>query len=153
MGRTVKCSYGKCLCNDKEIDMEKAVQEKNKYYHPRCLKTKNEIKEIIDLFSKHINSHPVYSQLQSVITNIVFTKGIGSEYLLFGLRYYIDNKIPLNYPQGLYYVVQNKDVKNAYGLQKKKEINRTNIEIKESDDEEFEFKPTKTVEFEDIIRK
>lgn len=111
---TVTCKYSSCLHESREINKENAVKKGSSYYHKDCLQTQEEIKEIINLFKNHINPNPVYSQLQSVIKNIVFTKGLGSNFLLFGLRYYIENKIPLNYPQGLYYVVQNKDVVKAY---------------------------------------
>ena len=153
MSRQVQCAYGKCLHESKALDIEDAVLDKKKYYHADCLKTKEEIKEIIDLFCKHINPHPIFSQLQSVITNIVFTREIGSEYLLFGLKYYIENKIPLNYPQGLYYVMQNKDVKKAYDSHIKKTVLKQNIEITESNDSSFGFKPTKAKGFDDILGK
>lgn len=139
--------------DSKELNIEDAVLDKKKYYHADCFKTKEEIKEIIDLFCKHINSHPIFSQLQSVITNIVFTQKIGSEYLLFGLRYYIEHKIPLNYPQGLYYVMQNKDVKKTYDTHIKNSIMKQAIEIIEEKENNFDFKPTKAKGFDDILGK
>ena len=101
---------------------------------------KGRYKKIIDLFKNHINPNPVYSTLQSVIKNIVFTKELGSDFLLFGLQYYIDHKLPLNYPQGLYYVIQNKQVLNAYNKSKVKNI-KNNIEIKEDSGSEFTHVP------------
>lgn len=153
MSRQVQCAYGKCIHESKLMDIEDAIQDKKKYYHPECLKTNEEIKQIIDLFCKHINPHPIFSQLQSVITTIVFTKNIGSEYLLFGLKYYIEHKIPLNYPQGLYYVMQNKDVKKAYDAHIKKALTQNAIEITKEKDNSFEFKPTKAKGFDDILGK
>ena len=87
---TVSCKYSSCLHDSKELNKEEAVKSGNSYYHSDCFKTKEDIKKIIDLFKNHINPNPVYSQLQSVIKNIVFTKGLGSDFLLFVLQYYID---------------------------------------------------------------
>ena len=102
----MKCKYSKCLCSDSDDIINS--------YHTKCLKTKNDISEIKRLFTDNINRNVVFSQLVKVINNIIFNKRIDSEYLKFGLQYYITNKIPLNYPQGLYYVIQNKEVEKAY---------------------------------------
>jgi hypothetical protein len=148
---TVTCKYSSCLHDSKELNREDAVKSGNSYYHSDCYKTKEDIKTIIDLFKNHINPNPVYSQLQSVIKNIVFTKGLGSDFLLFGLQYYIEHKIPLNYPQGLYYVIQNKNVIDAYNKSKLKDIKK-NIEIKEETNSEFQHIPVKNNGFADILK-
>lgn len=148
---TVKCRYSSCLHDTKELDKEEAVKVGSQYYHKDCYETKEQIKEIIDLFVKNVNPNPVYAQLQAVIKQIVFTRGIGSEYLLFGLKYYIKNKIPLSYPQGLYYVVQNKDVKNEYEKSKAKAIKSIEVNIEETNGNYFEYKPKKQKGFADII--
>lgn len=147
----VHCKYSKCLHGSRGIGKDDAVKIGNCYYHSDCLKTKEDIKKIIDLFTKHINPNPVYSNLQKVIDNIVFKKQLGSDFLLFGLKYYIDHKIPLNYPQGLYYVIQNKQVIEAY---RKPEIKnkRNKVEIKEETNQSFTHIPIKNNGFADILR-
>lgn len=145
------CRYTHCLHDTKEVNQDEAVKQNNYYYHRDCFKTKQEIKEIIDLFVKHINPNPVYSQLQTVIKNIVFTRKVGSELLLFGLKYYIENNIPLNYPQGLYYVIQNKRMLAEYKKTKKPRITG-NIEIKDTKNENnFTHKPIKQKSITDIL--
>ena len=148
---TAICKYSHCLHDNREIEKRKAIRVGNSYYHSDCFKTKEDIKEIVNLFKAHINANPVYAQLQSVIKNIIFVKGVQSDFLLFGLRYYIEHKIPLNYPQGLYYVIQNKDVTNAYNKTKAKEIKKS-VEITEQTETEFKFVPTKNKGFSDIIK-
>ena len=148
---TAICKYSHCLHDNREIEKRKAIRVGNSYYHSDCFKTKEDIKEIVNLFKAHINANPVYAQLQSVINNIIFVKKVQSDFLLFGLRYYIEHKIPLNYPQGLYYVIQNKDVANAYNKTKTKEIKKS-IEITEQTETEFKFVPTKNKGFSDIIK-
>ena len=148
---TAICKYSHCLHDNREIEKRKAIRVGNSYYHSDCFKTKEDIKEIVNLFKAHINANPVYAQLQSVINNIIFVKKVQSDFLLFGLRYYIEHKIPLNYPQGLYYVIQNKDVANAYNKAKTKEIKKS-VEITEQAETEFKFVPTKNKGFADIIK-
>ena len=148
---TAICKYSHCLHDNREVEKRKAIRVGNSYYHSDCFKTKEDIKEIVNLFKAHINANPVYAQLQSVINNIIFVKKVQSDFLLFGLRYYIEHKIPLNYPQGLYYVIQNKDVTNAYNKTKAKEIKKS-VEITEQTETEFKFVPTKNKGFADIIK-
>lgn len=149
----VKCKYSSCMHNSKEINREDAICVGKQYYHKDCYQTKEDIKKIIDLFIKHVNPNPVYSQLQSVIKNIIFKRKISSGYLLFGLQYYISHNLPLNYPQGLYYVIQNKDVKKEYDKIINSKNKKISVNIEDSTDFGFEYKPTKQVGFEDILRK
>lgn len=153
MRQTVKCRFSGCehLHETKDIPKEEAVKSGNSYFHKDCYQTKEDIKEVIDLFKNNINPNPVYSQLQSVIRNIVFNKKLGSDFLLFGLKYYIEHNITLNYPQGLYYVIQNKDVINAYNKEKTKNIKK-NVEIKDEVDTHFTHIPIKNNSFADIIK-
>ena len=150
---TVKCRYSNCKYDSKEIDKDKAIKCGNMYYHKDCYKEKENKKIIVDLFVKCINPHPVYNQLHSVINNIINQKGVSSDFLLFGLKYYIEHKIPLNYPQGLYYVIQNKQVIKAYNDKKnKKEIlNLNSFVVQEDNEVEFNYKPTKVKGFADIL--
>lgn len=152
MGKTVKCAYKTCLHDSQELDECDAVKVGSKYYHKDCNQTKEDIKEIVDLFTKHINPYPVFSMLQSVIKTIVFKKSVSSSYLLFGLKYYIEHKIPLNYPQGLYYVIQSKEVKDAYDKKKLSEYRKIEVNVEDSNDTSFGFRPTKQKGFDDILK-
>lgn len=154
MSNTVKCRYKNCIHDNKDIDKSDAVKVGNSYYHKDCYDTKNDIAEIVDLFTKNINTNVVYSVLVRVINNIIFNKKNESKFLLFGLKYYIANKIPLNYPQGLYYVIQNKDVLNTYKKYlAKQQIKNDKVIIKEENNEvDFNFKPTKSKGFGDILQ-
>ena len=116
----MKCDYKNC---SEPLDDE-IIKVKGRNYHKSCFQTKNDILEIRDLFAENINKNVVFSSLMSVINNIIFHRGVTSDYLKFALNYYIQNKIPLNYPQGLYYVVQNKDVKTAYEKSKAESIKK-----------------------------
>lgn len=145
------CRYRNCLHENRVLGQDEGVMCGNLYYHTDCLKTKEEIKEIIVLFTERINPNPIYAQLQRVIDNIVFNKGIGSEFLLFGLRYYIDNKIPLNYPQGLYYVIQNKNMSESYN-KRKSTMMKSKIEIREEKKSTFVHIPIKHNDVSDIFK-
>ena len=82
----VTCKYKNCLHDTKELCKSEAVKKGNSYYHADCLQTQEEIKEIIDLFKKHINPNPVYSPLHSVLKHIIFTKKLGNSYLIYKLK-------------------------------------------------------------------
>lgn len=149
--KTVKCRSSHCLHENKELLREDAVNpKKGCFYHPDCYQTQEEIKEIIDIFVKQINPNVVFSQLRHVINVIVYDRGIGSELLLFGIKYYIKNKISLNYPQGLYYVVQNKKMIESYKRSKKK-VCSTKVEITEQEEQSFTHISAKNTGFTDIL--
>lgn len=114
MEKLVKCRYSHCQCDKRELTKDEAIKQGNTYYHPQCHKEMQNINSIRNIFMKQINPNASISQLNSVINNIIFKKHISSEYLLNGLQFYISKKIPLNYPQGLYYVIQNKDFKSEW---------------------------------------
>lgn len=141
------CRYKYCKHENKEItDNEQSIQSGRSYFHIDCYNEKDNIEKILSLFCEKINKNCVFAQLRSVVNNIVYTKQVSAEYLLFALQYYIEHKIPLNYPQGLYYVIQNKETKQAYDKLKSKNIKQ---KMKESVDDEmtlesdFSYKVTK----------
>lgn len=93
-----------------DVPAEEAVKVgKSSYYHQDCLEEKNTIDEIIALFLDKVNNGAPMSQLRRTINDIVYKKGTDAKFLLFGLKYFVTYK-RLNYPGGLYYVIQDKDV-------------------------------------------
>ena len=136
MKKTVKCRYSHCnrFHDTKDIPIEEAVLSgKNQYYHPDCYKESVTMRNIIDMFQKYINEHVVFSSLRQVINNIIYDKNCEADFLEFGLKYYIKNHIPLNYPGGLYYVIQNKDVNKAWNKYKAVDTKAKIQEITEED--------------------
>lgn len=117
----VHCRYTKCcnLHDSNELLKDDAYCGGNgKYYHHDCyymLQTTNKIR---DLFLKEINpllTSAQIGQLVSIIQNIVYKKGVNIDMVLFALEYMIKNKPgALKFPAGLYYVIQNKDINDAW---------------------------------------
>ena len=151
----VRCKLKHCLHESRELNKDEAIRVGAGYYHPDCYKAHQQIKEIVDIFSKQVNPNVVYSQLMRVINTIVYERGNSSEFLLYGLKYYLTHKIPLNHPQGLYYVVQNADMARAYKKSKELQIAKEvkeSISINEESDNSFVHVPTKTSGFADILK-
>ena len=62
-------------------------------------------------------------QLVSIANNMVFSKGIEVDLILFALNYFIKYKPgKLKYPGGIAYIVQDKDVISAWEKEKQKKI-------------------------------
>lgn len=150
----VRCNFPSCQHKTRYLDPKEALRDSNgNYYHKDCYKSQEDIKQIIALFKKSINKNVVVSQLQDVINTIAFKKGLGTDVILFGLRYYIKNEIPLHYPKGLYYVIQNKDMMQAYHEAKDRNaIKGHKIEIKDATHTTFTHKPIKQKRFSDILK-
>ena len=144
---TVICRYKYCKHDSKDILREEAKSSGNsRYYHSDCFKEMKEKEEIKRLFVEKISRNVPIPQLVKIINTIVHNKNISSEYLLFGLQYYIDNHKTLRYPAGLYYVIADKDVETEYNKLKNRDV-KCKFDIEE-EIEGFEYKKpvTKTLD-------
>ena len=138
------CRATHCLHDTKEIntDSDKYFQKGSCYYHSDCYKTVQDIKQIVDLWTTKINQNVVYPQLMKTLNHIIYTKHVNSDMVLFGLRYYINNHIPLNYPGGLYYVLQNKQMMQAYKTyRRKQQSNNITFIVADEEEQEAVYKP------------
>ena len=145
--KTVKCRYDYCKHESKDIPRDLAVGASGKYYHADCFKERTEKKQIVDLFFKEINPNTPPKQLWRVVTDLVNERGFSSEFVLYGLKYYIRHKIKIRYPGGLYYVVANQDVKEEY-YRAKSIVEKQTFDIIEDIGTSFTYKkpPKKTLD-------
>lgn len=147
----MQCRLKNCLFGDnKEIRSGDEVKVGSVYYHKKCYEAKENIAKTIDLFRENINANATYAQLTKVCSDIVYTKKNDSALLLFGLEYYINHHISLNYPGGLYYVIQNKDVIKEWS-KLNTENQKKSFEILEFNQPTFIYKPVKQKNIEDIF--
>ncbi len=153
MAKKRVCRASHCLHSSKEfLPDDKIVEVGKMAYHEDCYRAISNIKEVVDLFAKKINPNVVFSELRKVINTIVYTRGIDSGLLLFGIKYYINNRIPLNYPQGLYYVVQNKKVQVGYQKTKTAEVaNKYSFDVPDDEVKTFTHKTQMPRGFSDIL--
>lgn len=128
-----KCRYKYCPHEGVIKETDEVVHVGNAYYHADCYKTKENIDEIIHVFSTEVNKDVVFAQLRKIINNMVNNKKIEPEFILFGIRYYLKHNIPLSYPAGLYYVITNKDVNKAWKAKLAKEYKPEKVEIEEKE--------------------
>ena len=119
--KVYKCGYKQCKLGGK-VNKDIAVKKGNRYYHSECLQEIYNKEQIRELFLKHINPTEIISLLNRTINQIIDVKKVSSEFLLYALEYVIKNKLPLNRAAGLYYIINNKHIKNDYMKQKAKEI-------------------------------
>ena len=147
----MKCAYSRCFCEDKSLDDKDVIKINKSRFHAECYAVREDINQIKLLFHDYVNENVVWSQLNGVINNIIFNKGCTSPYLLFGLKYYIEKKIPLNYPAGLYYVIQNKDVKKEWDRLQIPKQNSIAVVSDEESNSQFGYKIKKSKGFGDIL--
>jgi len=130
-----KCGYKQCKLGG-EVKKDIAVKKGNRYYHSECLQEIYNKEQIRELFLKHINPTEIISLLNRTINQIIDVKKVSGEFLLYALEYVIKNKLPLNHAVGLYYIINNKHIKNDYMKQKAKEIdNKIRNKNAQSNDE------------------
>lgn len=138
-----KCAFKHCKHESCEIPQDEAVKVGNRYMHSDCANISENIAKVRDFYYENISKTVVMKQLVGVINNLVFTKDIDSEYLLFALTHSVSAKIPIKSPYGLHYLVDNQRIKDLY--KKKKAIEIAN-EIKKAADS-AEMEPVKSTGF------
>ena len=154
----MKCRYKHCLHPNIPVKKEEAVQVGSSYYHPDCYELKNTVAEIVDFFTKEINPDVVHMILVKTINNICFPKdkpGIPPERLLFQLKYHQRHGGKIQYPAGLYYVLQDRPSYEAWRRYKaEKKVGATDFSV--SDEQNESKKGTVTIKkpksFEDILK-
>ena len=109
----MKCGYSHCK-HGGEVDKAAAVKEGTRYYHPDCLREKQAITEIIDIYHKRVDEHPIENFLRKVVNDLVLKDGYGAEFLLFALKYCLDHGWTLRSPNGLRYVARDGTAKKEW---------------------------------------
>ena len=169
--KMVHCRYPKCsmIHESTELKKDDAVQggKQKNYYHPDCYHNMQTVNQIRDTFIKEINPAMTGKQigvLVSTINNIIYSKGVDVDCLLFVMKWFIKYKPgALKFPQGLHYVIQDRDALAAWEKEKERKIKE---EIREQqkaiinddfrldlpEEATFKYKPQKAKSFEDILR-
>ena len=155
----MKCGYSHCK-HGGEVDKAAAVKEGTRYYHPDCLREKQAITEIIDVYHKRVDQHPIENFLRKVVNDLVLKDGYGAEFLLFALKYCLDHGWTLHSPNGLRYVARDGTAKKEWDrllswkmnseMQKKRSeemVDATDIKTEAT----FKFTPQKAKGFDDIF--
>ena len=112
--KVYKCGFCHCQHESCEISQDEAVKIRNRYFHKDCAETYNNIEEIKRLYYEKISNTVVMPQLIRVVNDIIFKKHVDSNYLLFALKYAINTRRTINYPQGLHYLIDDYRIKNAW---------------------------------------
>ena len=135
------CGSTHCLHESKEFtEDDKTITVGKKTYHEDCWMVQDQITKVCDLFYRKVNSNVVFSNLRKVVNEIVYGRGISPDVLYFGINYYIDNHIPLNYPAGLFYVIQNKKMIAAYNKAKVQKLDYK-FEVENNKTNEYQYNP------------
>lgn len=154
----MKCRYKHCLHPNIPVKKEEAIKVGSAYYHPDCYELKNTVAEIVDFFTKEVNPDVVHMILVKTINNICFPKGkqgVPAERLLFQLKYYIKHGGKLQYPAGMYYVLQDRNSFEAWRKYKaEKKVNGASfvIDDEQNSSKEGSVNIKKPKSFEDIIK-
>jgi hypothetical protein len=150
------CGYEDCPHPGREINItvDDYSKDGRRYFHTECLekKKKREVKNeqqkadlqyIKNLWVQHISNTVDYGQLFFVLNGFV-VRGINTDYLVFVVRYVIDNNLNLRYPGGLKYFVDNQEIKDAYARSKIQKIKQSEFHAKtDGNDTAPEFTLTK----------
>ena len=114
MAKEYVCGFKYCSHETKKVPEGEAVKSGTKYFHEDCLKIRDNMEAVKRVYYENVSNTVVMSQLVKVIQTIVINKGVDSEYLLFALKLAIANKIAINSPYGLHYIIDYSNIKNAW---------------------------------------
>lgn len=134
MNGIIRCQAQCCLHKSRDIINSKAVMDGGNSYHPDCYIFNKNLHKIQEIWKSKIDSKYSSTELVRVVKSLVLNKKIDSEMILYGVRYYVNNKIPLRYPQGLNYVVTNREVIDGFNRLKESRVAKLKIKITLDDD-------------------
>ena len=169
--RIFKCAFSHCEHDAKKIQASEAVKIGNRYWHRDCYEISQIIQSIIDEYMNHFSQTVVISILRKIVNNIIFGKKLlndkvpkyesdlnAARYLDFAIQFALDHNIPISHPQGLYYLIDNSRVKEAWKKKQEaeaqREVNREvakNVDISKSEQTSFEVKQNTNIGFGDIF--
>lgn len=150
----MKCRYGHCKHDSKDIPDGEAVHVGNAYYHQDCYREKQSIDDIIAVWCERVDDKPIYGELRGVINNLIFKTGYPAEKVLWYLRWATTHGIGIKHPPGLYWLMKNEKIAKAWEDAQKKTI-ADNWEFELANTEApsgFEYKP-QTTGFKRIIKR
>lgn len=121
-----KCRFIGCKHQTRDLDIavEPFIKVGSVYYHEDCYKlkksnewkdeqTRKDLVEFRDIWWKNISKTVNFQQLMKILNEYI-ARGVSSDYLLFALKYIIQHKMNLNYPNGFKYYVDRIEIKQAY---------------------------------------
>lgn len=131
MDKTYKCGWSHCKHDSIITQDQNFLKEKTRYYHVDCLEQKQTIEDIITIFLEQINPDIVISTLRSIVNTMVFKQGEDEKYILFAIQYAVRHpEMKLTYPQGLYRIVKDKNVRESWKkMMAKKEYKDEKVEL------------------------
>lgn len=137
---------------EKKKEKQKIEAEKKTENNKRRKKTEDR-KEIIDLYFRNVDSHPMYTVLQRDINYLLDKCNCPSDYLLFAARYAIDRGW-WKHEHGIMYIARNDEIKEAY----KKHLDRkvqTEQHSEVTDEQNkgtvFNYKPQRKKSISDLV--
>ena len=165
--KSFKCAFCHCEHEGGRVSETEAVKINQRYWHRDCYEISQIIQTLVDDYMNTISSTVVVSLLRKIINNIVFGKKLHNDkipknesdlnaalYLEFAFQFAINHNIPITHPQGLYYLIDDRNVKEAWKKKKEAEIQREaakNVDVSESNQTSFTINQKKEVGFGDIF--
>ena len=114
---------------------------------------KADLQLVRDLWSKYISKNVSWGLLNKVLNGFI-ADGFETGYLVFVMKYIIDNHKKLNHPLGLKYYVGDQAIQSAYTKSKIPKINPDQFKVAESQDipqPECRSAPKRVTSFADIL--
>ena len=103
------CGYSHCKHGGVvDTQSDGYIEDNGKFYHMDCYSEKRAFSEIIDFWYREIDEDVVFNQLQRVLQELIYKRGLEAEYVLYAIK---KKAQFLNYPSGIYYAVGDKRLK------------------------------------------
>jgi hypothetical protein len=103
-----------------------------RHYHKQCLDNKKIRGDIREYYMKEICPSVVIQQLNAVVKNLIDSKGISPEFLLFALKYIKNKGLKINSPMGLHYYVNNPKIKEAFSKTLRESVDFSGVKVEEA---------------------
>ena len=125
------CPHPRGIVN---IKTHRYVVDGKKFYHPDCYhhmlsdrsrseKTRTALEHVKDLWLEYISPDVHVPYLMKVLQGIV-ERGVDPDYMVFAMRYIVDHRMNLRYPQGFKFFLERGEIREAYARSRRKKVVR-----------------------------
>jgi len=118
------CGYKHCKIHNK-IPASEAVIVGNRRYHIQCAETREKLNEMRDLYIDNIDKNVAIVELVSVLNQLIFTKNVNIDYMLFAMKNVVLRKLRIKSPYTLHYIAENKQIQTLWIKENKRKSGET----------------------------
>lgn len=148
-----QCSATNCIYETRDIEEKDLARGGgNKYYHRKCIEYRERMGDCVATYLKYISSETPKNLLGRAFKEMIYTKGIDPNYILFCIQQCALTHKRLKSVFSLYYIMDNNNMRDAYEMHKNNRIHIDYDSVETVEETKINCKPAKRKGWDKIIK-